>query len=198
MTKKQKARQLFKEETKNPLSAIAIMPNGVTFESQNEGENVYMLLRQHWVTNLPWIIQVLIGIFLPFFAMFVYQLYVANDIISSQYIIVLWVVWYLLLFSFAFFKFLRWFFNAYIITNERLLDIDYYGLMYHKISEASLLNIEDVASGHVGLWQNLFDFGHVRVQTAAERHEIGFENVPRPGYIQDKIMDLASIVKNKN
>lgn len=194
---RQEAVKLFaKEQTQNPLASMAILPKDVNFESQNRDEDVYILLRQHWVVNVPWITNLLIGILVPYGIVFVLSLISDEyEFVSSSTIIALWISWYLLLGSYSIMNFLKWFFNAYIVTNERILDIDFYGLLNHRLSEAALENIEDVSSGHVGIWQNLFDFGHVKIQTAAETLEFRFDNVPKPGYVQDKIMDLADIAR---
>lgn len=193
-----KPQDLFEKTTRNPLSSVSFMPKRVSFESQNKGEDVYILLRQHWATNIPWVLNTVIGVLLPFLAVALYSRYSDTELVSFSSMVAVWVVWYLLLCSYVLQNFLKWFFNAYIITNERVLDLDFYGLLRSKISEAALMNIEDVSSSHVGMWQNLFDYGHIRIQTAGERLEFRFENVPRPGYIQDKIMDLADIVKGKD
>lgn len=194
--KKQQA--LFDRPTTNPLTSMAVMPKSVRFESQNKGEDVFILLRQHWVTNIPWVLNTVIGLLLPFIIVTLYSYYLGGDLFGLSSIVAIWVVWYLILCSYVFHNFLKWFFNAYIITNQRILDLDFYGLLHSKISEASLINIEDVSSSHVGIWQNLFDFGHIIIQTAGESREFGFANVPRPGYIQDKIMDLADMVKSED
>lgn len=198
---KEKLDTLFEKPSQNPLSAISIRPRGVRFESQNRGEEVYILLRQHWVTNIPWILKVVIGLFALIVSFGIYfsgkypQL---SDYLAVNQILAIGAVLYTLISSYAFISFLRWYFNAYIVTNERLLDLDYNGISQHRISEANLLNIEDVSSGHIGIWQNLFDFGNVQIQTAAERLEFVFEGVPNPGYVQDKIMDMAHVLKGRS
>ena len=194
----EKSRELFDKPTTNPLTAMAFMPKRVRFESQNNGEDVFILLRQHWATNISWVLNTIVGLLLPFITVVVYSHLLGGDLFELSNIIVVWVIWYLILCSYIFHNFLKWFFNAYIITNQRILDLDFYGLLHSEISEAALVNIEDVSSSHVGIWQNLFDYGHIRIQTAGESQEFGFANVPRPGYIQDKIMDLADMVKSKD
>ena len=198
---KKELAKLFDRPSKNPLSAISILPHDVHFESQNSGENVYILLRQHWVTNVPWVLKVLIGLFTIFSFFIVYfsgYFVELSDVFRTEQVILIGILGYLFLSTYALLGFLKWYFNAYIVTDERLLDLDFHGILHHRISEANLLNIEDVSSSHIGVWQTLFGFGNVQIQTAAEKLEFVFENVPNPSYVQDKIMDMATLLRGKD
>lgn len=195
---KEKMRNLLEKDSSSAFASMVVLPKHVSFESQNEDEDVFILLRQHWIVNVPWIFNLTLGIALPFVILaIISSLSIDEEFIEFKYLVAIWVGWYVTLSSYAFMQFLKWYFNAYIITNERILDLDFLGLLNHKISEASLENIEDVSSGHTGIWQNLFNFGTVKIQTAAETLEFRFDNVPKPGYVQDKIMDLAALLKKE-
>ncbi|NLD46025.1 MAG: PH domain-containing protein [Clostridiaceae bacterium] len=191
-------RKLLEKDPEKAFSSMILLPKSVSFQSQDDGEDVYILLRQHWAVNLPSLIKVLLGIIFPFIVIFIISVLPGEgELFPVSYIICAWIAWYIILLTYSILKFLSWYFNAYIITSDRIVDLDFYGLLSHKISSASLLNIEDVSSGHFGLWQNLFDFGTVRIQTAAETAEFRFDNVPKPGYVKDKIMDLALLLKRE-
>lgn len=195
---KEKMRSLFEKDSGSAFASMVVLPKHVCFQSQNEDEDVFILLRQHWAVNIPWIVNLLIGIAIPFIVVALLSRVPDNgELIKFSMIIAIWIGWYVVLATYSFLQFLKWYFNAYIVTNERIIDIDFFGLLNHKTSEASLENIEDVSSGHIGIWQNLFDFGTVKIQTAAETLEFRFDNVPKPGYVQDKIMDLAALLKKE-
>ncbi len=195
---KEKMRCLLEKDSVGAFASMMLLPKSVRFESQNDDEDVYILLRQHWAVNLPWVFNLLIGLVIPFVIVAVLStLPTDSDLFPFSYLVCAWVGWYIVLSTYTLMQFLKWYFNVYIITSDRILDLDFYGLLNHKISEASLSNIEDVSSGHFGLWQNLFDFGTVKIQTAAETAEFRFDNVPKPGYVQDKIMDLAALLKKE-
>ncbi len=88
--------------------------------------------------------------------------------------------WYTIIIGYALEKFLMWFFNIYIVTDERVIDVDFYNLLFKRISEAKLENIEDITFSNSGILQSIIDYGEVRIQTAAEIPQIEFENVPHP------------------
>jgi hypothetical protein len=91
-----------------------------------------------------------------------------------------------------------WYFNVYIISDKKIVDIDFRGFLYKNISEAPIKNIEDVTSNVSGLFGTTFNFGYVDIQTSAEKREFEFENVSNPSKIRDLIADLVEEVKNGN
>ena len=76
------------------------------------------------------------------------------------------------------------------------MDIDFNGVVNHRVSETQLERIEDVSHSPVGVWATIFDFGNVFIQTAGEQREFQFENVPRPRDVQDTILDLLEEKQN--
>jgi hypothetical protein len=94
-------------------------------------------------------------------------------------------------------RFLNWFFNIHIITNKRVVDMDFDHLLHRNISEAPLRNIEDITYSVSGAIQTVFNFGTVTVQTAAEQRELEFNRVAEPAKIQDLLSDLVSSVRGR-
>jgi membrane protein YdbS with pleckstrin-like domain len=99
--------------------------------------------------------------------------------------------WYLLIAAFVFTRFLGWFFNVGIVTDKRIVDIDFFGLLYKEITSADLNKIQDVSQQQVGAIRALFDFGDIFVQTASETAKIEFEAVPHPARVIDLIDNLT-------
>jgi len=101
--------------------------------------------------------------------------------------------WYLVTFAFAFEKFLSWWFDVYIITDERVIDIAFNNLLDKKFSEAKLSMIQDITSRVSGVSQTMFNYGTVFIQTAAEVPEINFEMVPHP----EKIIKILQVLREE-
>jgi hypothetical protein len=173
--------------TKHPFSSSLIIPKVFSFAEQDDDEIIYVALRPHWFTNVSWI---LIGILMltgPFFLKFIPLI----DTLPVNYLFVLTLFWYLITIAFSFEKFMSWYFDVYIITNHRVIDIDFYNLLTKKFSEADLSKIQDVTSQVSGVSQTIFNYGNVLIQTAAEINEIHFEKVPHPDRVVKIIQDLT-------
>jgi hypothetical protein len=176
---RQKVYELIKDKTAWPLSAFLARPKVFNFDGQNEDEEILLVLRRHWFTNLHWIFLAFVMLIGPFFLKYVPLL----DSFPSKYQFVFILFWYLLTFAITFEHFLSWYFNVFIITEERVIDIDFYNLLDKKYSEAEIAMIQDVTSKQGGVSQTVFDYGDVLIQTAAEIPMIRIELIPNPNLV---------------
>lgn len=163
------------------LSAFMVRPNGIRFETQEESEEILLLMRKHPVTNLGWIF-VTVGLILV--PIFFSPLILSSQIVPPTAPIGLYfmmpILWYLGVFGYAFTSFLGWYYNIYIVTNQRIIDIDWINLLYKQISSTQLRKIQDVTYKQGGLLDSFFDFGNVFIQTAGTEPNFEFEAVPKP------------------
>lgn len=182
------------------FGALVENPKNTTFDSQENGEDLHFLLRRHPITNLGWIIFSIILLLAPMAAMLYAESYFENPfaLIPAEYQLVLLIIWYLLTMLYTFESFLTWYFNVYIITDKRVIDIDFKGLWKKRVSEALLNSVEDVTYETHHFWQILFDYGDIFMQTAAERTEFEFQSIPKPGLVHDKLTDLVQKYKTPN
>lgn len=190
----QKARSLVLEQktSQNPLSALLVSPKDISFENQDKKEEILLLLRRHPISNLTWVILTIIFFVLPTFVLhpnFFQALFGVT--FPQRFFTAISLLWYLFTFAFAFEKFLVWYFNVGIVTNERVLDIDFYGLLHKHITDASIAKIQDVSVKQGGVLAAFLNYGDVFVQTAAEVSSIEFLGVPRPAWVADFIGDLV-------
>ncbi|MEI6462578.1 MAG: PH domain-containing protein [bacterium] len=192
--------RLFPDKKGNSLSSLQIYPKSVKFATQDEGEQVFILTRAHVITNIGWIMTSILGIavaflFQPILLFLNLNVTAFND--RPFFGLSITFVYLAVLFAYILDNFLKWYFNVYIITDKRILDYDYEAYKQYKISEASLVNIEDVTQRQVGLFPALFNYGNITIQTAAERMQFEFEKVPNPSYLRDKIMDLSDLLRKE-
>jgi len=176
----------------NPLTSFAWFPPQIAFATQKEKEKVILLIRQHWITNVGWILLAIIfAIFPTIFLFYQDQIIPADYFLREPQVLPLCVIiWYLLVTGFIFSQFLNWYFNVNIVTTERIIDVDFHNVLYKNVSEAELERIQDVTHKNVGTLSVLFDYGAVMIQTAAEFSDIEFLRVPNPAEIHKIITDL--------
>lgn len=80
-----------------------------------------------------------------------------------------------------------WYNDAYIITDDRIVDIEKVPLTSEQRREAQLTLIQDVSYVQPNFTARLLGFGNVLVQTAARTGAFTFENVPNPRQVQREI-----------
>ncbi len=169
------------------LHAFCIRPNA-KFESQLEGEEIILLLRAHPITQLPWILN---GIFIFILLMFID--FFAGTLFSAEQFLIFNVGIIAFIFAYYWFNFLSYFFNVGLITNKRVLDVDFHAVIYKEVTEARVEKIEDITAKTGGYAASLFNFGNVFVQTAGSELNIEFINVPRPTDVVKIINSIGSL-----
>ena len=170
----------------SPLDAFAPQPKKVLFDSQLDNEKVLLLLRQHPITQIKWIFIISGLALLPFLLSFISFW----QFVPWKYHFFSLAFWYLLVAGIALEAFLSWFYNVYIITDERVIDVDFLSLIYKNISAAKLDNIEDITSTSSGALATIFDIGTIKIQTAAEVTEFEFSHVPHPEKVTTLLNEL--------
>lgn len=168
------------------FSAFWQYPEKVDFETKEKDEKVILLLRQHPIVNVGWIL-------LAFLMLTVPTIIGMLGVFSSfppKFKLIIDLTWYLITFVFIMENFLDWFFNIYIVTNLRIVDIDFVNLIYKEVSDANIDKIQDVSYNMGGVGRTVFNYGNVIIQTAAEIEEFDFEAVPNPAKVAKIIEDL--------
>lgn len=140
-------------------------PNRFRFESQQDDETVLLLGRRHFVTNFGWIATLCFASVIPF----VWGEFPFLKALDGNTLVSITMLWYLGLIFFGIQSFLMWFYNVYIITNERLVDVDFVGLLSKTVNVAQISRVEDVNYAQKGILASFFNYGDVIIQTASEQ-----------------------------
>lgn len=166
-------------------------PTHCWFEGQDTDEKIVLLLRSHPITNLGWILQALILAFLPVFlpaSIEALGLGSPFDLPPAYYTAFL-VINYMLMTVIVFEGFLYWYYNVYIVTTKRVIDITFTSLLFKNVDLAPLENIEEANSQTAGFLGTIFNFGNVAIQTAGANIAINMIKIPRPVEVADFVLD---------
>lgn len=191
------AKKLYEEIGEGSLlGSISVLPKNVTFGTQHDGEKLIVLLRAHIFTNLKWIALVSLLTFLPLF-WGDFPLISALDVWTQMIVAV---VWYLALGFVAIENLMLWYYSVYIITDERLIDVDFFDLFYKNIDVTRIKSVENVNYSQMGALSSILNYGDVVVETSAEqrttdpgsgeRATFTFEAVPNPDRVARVISEL--------
>ncbi|HDQ88580.1 MAG TPA: PH domain-containing protein [candidate division WWE3 bacterium] len=180
------------------LSSFIKNPSKTRYDGEDTDEKILYLFRRSHIVNLKWIFITVFMLFTPFFASLFYGSPLNNGdlILSPELMGISTIFWYLATFGFVLHNFFIWYFNVYIVSSKKIVDIDFHGLLYKNISEAPIKNVEDVTSNVSGLMGTIFNYGYVYIQTSAEKREFEFEDVDNPAKVRDLIADFVERRKN--
>ncbi len=166
-------------------------PRNTSFLGKEDSENIVLILRRHWQFLIPTIVSVFLLLILPLVVSLLIPTESSNDIFLFSFSLLC----ILLSVSVSLFAYIKWFYNVNIITDKRVVDIDFYSLFFHKMTEARLDKIEDITFKQVGVLSNVLDVGTIYIQTAGAKSEIAFEGIYKPKEVQDILSDLLESKK---
>jgi len=172
--------------THNPFSAYCYYPDRVDFIDKDPEEKIILLLRRHPITNLGWLAIAFIMIITPSF----FVLLTPFTLLPYGFQLILTLTWYLITTAFIIEKFLGWFFQVNIVTDERIIEVDFVNLIYREITDANIDQIQDVTVVVGGAIRTFFRYGNVVIQTAAEIPKIEFEAIPNPDNVARILREL--------
>jgi hypothetical protein len=179
-------RYKFEKRAQGRLSAFNYLPKQVDFETRDKEEKVILLLRKHPLTNFSWIVVGVLMIVAPI----VLSAFPLLSFLPKEFQLIVVLGWYLITTALLLENFLTWFFNVNLITDERIIDIDFFNLIYKRVSDTNIDKIQDVTYTMGGVARTLFNYGDVFVQTAAEVPNFDFLAVPNPNKVAKILQDL--------
>lgn len=162
------------------LTNYLVHPEGVSFEDQEPNETILLFLRRDKITNIPWILTSMLLILFPILLMIVFQISGNPFGFLSQFQFVVSLLYFLCIITYIFINFINWFYNISLITNERVIDVDFYNIINKSVSATKISLISDVSFSQSGTIQTVFDYGNVLIQTAAAVDKFELERIPRP------------------
>ncbi len=155
------------------------------FEIQGKDEEVILVLRQHPIVALNWFFNVVLFLLLLIFVNFVVfgflnpqQQFFTNFFATA------------LISSYFWFNLVTYHFNVGIVTNKRVIDLDFHLFGLREFTIADLGRIEDITTKSAGFFQSLFNYGDVFIQTAGTEANVEFLRVPKPTEVTDIINKL--------
>jgi hypothetical protein len=185
---------IIKISTPGIFSALAHHPAGLTFVNQEKDEQIILFTRSHFITNFPWIVISFIALLIPLLlSSFLQYLNLHLFSIPLSVTIILLGFYYLIVIGFAFYNFLDWFYNIGIVTQKRIIDIDFLHLSYIDMAITQLEEIEDVVYKQKGFFASFFDYGDIIAHTVTSikgKEDFVFESIPHPTQVVDIISKL--------
>jgi hypothetical protein len=86
--------------------------------------------------------------------------------------------------------FIDYYLDVYIVTNERIVNIEQNGFFRREISELNLHQVQDVSAKVNGFFPTMMHYGNIFIQTAGERENFIFKSIPNPYRVSKLIVDL--------
>ncbi len=152
-----------------------------------EGEQIIKVFHHHPTPFVFDVLKVILGSF-PFFLL----LFLFTPILSLKWTVILYLMVFALFTLVLIYVALIYWLDKLIITNQRIIHIDWKYLTVRDESEAFLRDIQDVQTEEKGILSRfwIFDYGLLRLDTPSSYVTIEFLDAPDPENIRKHIFSL--------
>lgn len=99
-------------------------------------------------------------------------------------------LWALVLWAFFWQFWTTYYMDIWVVTNRRIIDIDYQRLFDRNIAILRLDRVQDVTTHISGLLPTLLKYGSVVVQTAGSDKQFVIDQISHPEHLRDTISQL--------
>lgn len=159
----------------------------------HDNEEITLVIRKHWFVMTGPLIGFIIAILVPPVVLTVLPYATAEldqrivetitDFLLSLYMMSLII--------FLFFIWTDYYLDMWVVTNERIIDVEQHGLFSREVSEVPVSRVQDITIEIHGFFETILKFGTIRIQTAGER-EFVIHNVPNLYEAKEAILKHAS------
>lgn len=164
----------------------------INFKGKRDGEEIILLLRRHWMVFflrfVPFLLLLIVLIFFHTVGREIFDFFIFNIDKNIFYLLesFLWMFYWLALFV----VWVNFYLDVWIVTNNRVVNIEQLGLFSRHTSELKHNKIQDVTSEVQGLVPTLFGYGNVYIQTAGNKQRFVFKQIPESTNTRNIIMQL--------
>ncbi len=170
------------------------MPSTKMFPGQSIGEKIILVLRRHpWNFVRTSCIYILLAL-IPLIINYIIKNY--TEIVFSPAMVLnikmLVCLYYFFIITFFYRAWLDHYLDIWVITSQRIVDIEQKGLFSRQIATQKLYRIQDVKTKVSGIIPTFLNYGDVFVQTAAAEPNFIFKRVPNPDKVSKKLMKVVN------
>lgn len=163
---------------------------------QKSYEHVVYVLRRHPVTYIPAVLLFLVLLAVPVGVYFLISslyptifegtvYFALGTLLGSTYLLGVLLIFYT--------QFVEMYLDMWVVTNDRILDVEQINLFSRTISELDLFRVQDVTTDVHGILPTFFKYGDVAIKTASQNIDIVFRDVYKPNKIREEILRLSHI-----
>ncbi len=172
------------------------------FINKKSYEKIEHVLHRHPLTFIPTILLFLFLSSLPLVLYFLFQNFFTLFFAQVTPLVVLTILftsfYYIALLCFFFIEFVLYYLDIWVVTNDRIIDVDQITLFSRTVSELDLASIQDVTTEIKGFFPTMFDYGKLIIKTASDNAHIVFHEIAHPNKIRTELVNLSDKDKERH
>lgn len=188
---------------------VITYPKNATFATQNENEHIVMIIRRHFIKNVNWLLNAALITAAPTIIIFLFVIidnaFFNSEISQSSFLVdfdpslanAFLFFYYTVCVSFFLLNFLHWYYDLFLVTNERFISIDFDIVKGKIITDIPLQDIIDISEKVQGFFPNMFGYGIIEFKTISEKF-MSIDGVAQTTWFRDSLGDLIAFIRRQD
>ncbi|OGZ41869.1 MAG: hypothetical protein A3C80_04155 [Candidatus Ryanbacteria bacterium RIFCSPHIGHO2_02_FULL_45_43] len=134
-----------------------------------KNEKVLLVLHRHWIVIAGQVVATVLLFLIPIILVLfggLFQKLPGGGVGPFLFFII--TLYWMVVVGWLFVVWIKYWLDVWVITTERVIDIDQVALFHRRISEFSLTRVQDVTVSIPNILATFLGFGNITVQTAGE------------------------------
>lgn len=146
-----------------------------------DGEKIYYVGHRHLFTLYRPVMKLtFFGFLVPIALLFLFP--------QVSLIVFIGVAWFLIAFVQFLYILLKWYFDAWLITNASVIDIQWHSFFDRAATRIEYHTIEGVTNTIKGFWATILNFGDISLSLIASGTQVFLKNAKSPRYIEQILL----------
>lgn len=152
-------------------------------------EKIITAAHRHWWVAAKKFTQIIFLLILPIIVL-AFLGFLSEE--TTNFVIYFTIIYVLIILFAAFRLWIDYWLDVWIITSERIIDIEQTGLFRHEISEILFSRVQDITVKVPGFLASVLNFGTIVIQTAGEQ-SFFIHDIPKVHKVKEAILDQMRI-----
>ncbi|MBU4314891.1 PH domain-containing protein [Patescibacteria group bacterium] len=162
-------------------------------------ESSVLFLRRHWIEVVKIILIMIVLLAIPV----VFYVFLSDNGADwtaywGQFGVLLFSVYSAFCIAILMTMFTDYYLDTWIVTTNRIINIEQRGLFSRVVSELHLNQIQDVTAETQGFLPTILSYGNVYIQTAGAKERFIFKMVNDPEIVKRKVTELVEQDKRRH
>jgi len=153
--------------------------NNWKFEDKRPDEKITVTIKRHPIVLLKGLLMVLVVLGVMITVAYYYKLSMITfwDILIGLLIIA----------GILYYNLYLWYNDLYVLTDQRLIDVDQHSLFSRSVTSTALDQIQEVKVDIKGPLESILGYGKVMIHTSGPHENLVLEVTPKPFIVQNTI-----------
>lgn len=162
----------------------------------NPNEKLITSFHRHWIVIAGKMTTIAAMLLIPLIALIILNVFASNAAALLPLILYLLIVYLLVIALVAFVFWIDYYLDAWVITNQRIIDIEQKGMFRREVSEFMFYRIQDITVEIPSFTATLLKYGNVVVHTAGEK-SFHINQIPNVRGIKDLVLEQVRKTREK-